>query len=161
MQINVAEPDNGLPVDRAYIVNIVIKSFKGRKDVEVHLYRPFWDESEEDLYDWDRAVAQDPSRTRAEFGRSRQVVLESFTPDERDRLIEYLQTRYIQRISTINSAFLSFPVPSGLMPLSMMPENENFGRIKFDQIPNYSLEFPVHGFYDLSAHSPIIAGEEI
>ncbi len=161
MEVNIISPEQNLPLDRAYMVSIVIRSFKGRKDVEVHLYRPSWDQSEENSYNWDLIISQTPGQTGHDLEKSRHVVMESFTVEERDSLVGYLQDRYSQKLRTINSAPLSFPVPGGLMPLSMLPENENHGRIRFDQIPNYTLSFPVHGFYDLSAHAPILTGEEV
>lgn len=161
MDINIIPPEKCLPIDRAFIVNIVIKSFKGRKNVDVHLYRPEWDEAEEKLYDWDRIVSQSPDSTRDDLKKSSQVVMETYTIEERDQLVDYLKERYADRLKLINSVPLSFPVPAGLMPLSIMQENENHGRIKFDLVPNYTLNFPVHGFYDLSAHSPILASDDV
>ncbi|MCA1742861.1 MAG: hypothetical protein ABR542_00365 [Desulfonatronovibrio sp.] len=161
MDINIIPPEKSLPLDRAYIVNIVIKSFKGRKDVEVHLYRPEWDEAEEKKYDWDRILSQSLDSIREDLNKSKQVVMETYTLEERDQLVDYLEKRYSDRLKVINSVPLSFPVPAGLMPLSLMQENENHGRIKFDLVPNYTLNFPVHGFYDLSAHSPILASDDV
>ena len=40
MEIDVVPADFNLRVDRAWTVSMVIKSFKGRKDVNVHLFRP-------------------------------------------------------------------------------------------------------------------------
>ena len=161
MKVSIIPPKQSLPLDRVFVVNIVIRTFKGRKDVEVHLYRPHWDQVEEDKYNWDLIVDQTPGRTREVMEKSRKVVMELFTLGERDALVDYLKDRYSQKLSQINSAPLSFPVPGGLTPLTMLPENENQGRIRFDRIPNYALPFPVHGFYDLSVHAPILTGEEI
>ena len=161
MEINLISPEQNPPLDRVFVVSTVIRSFKGRKDVEVHLYRPWWDQSEEKKYDWDLFLAQLPGQTGKDMEKSRHVVMESFTALERDIIIGYLKERYSQKLRQINSAPLQFPIPGGLVPLSMMSENENHGRIKFERIPNYTLSFPVHGFYDLSAHAPILAGEEI
>lgn len=161
MQINIIPPEQKLPLDRAFVVNMVIRSFKGRRDVEVHLYRPAWDQSEEKKHDWDLILAQSPGHTQKEMQNSRHVVMEAFTMEERDVLVEYLKDRYTRKIRLINSAPLSFPVPQGLVPLSMMPENENYGRIRFERVPNYPLIFCVHGFYDLSVHAPILAEEGI
>lgn len=161
MKINIISPEQNFPLDRAYVVNIMIRSFKGRKDVEVHLYRPWWNQAEEEEYDWGLIVNQSHGRTREDMNKSRKVVMELFTASERDALVGYLRDRYSEKLRLINSAPLSFPVPVGLSPLSMLPENENHGRIRFERIPNYSLPFPVHGFYDLSAHAPILTGEEI
>ena len=39
MDVRVNPPMMAPPVDRAWAVSMVIRSFKGRRDVEVHLYR--------------------------------------------------------------------------------------------------------------------------
>ncbi|MFP4083355.1 MAG: hypothetical protein ACLFP9_01990 [Desulfonatronovibrio sp.] len=161
MEINIISPEQKLPLDRAFVVNMVIRSFKGRRDVEVHLYRPAWDQAEEKKYDWDLILAQSPGQMQKELQNSRYVVMESFTLEERDVLVDYLKKRYSRKLRLINSAPLSFPVPQGLVPLSMMPENENYGRIRFERVPNYTLPFNVHGFYDLSVHAPILAEEGV
>jgi len=139
---------------------MTIKSFKGRRDVEVHLFRPFWDKEEENIYSWDKILG-DPIENGPEpdINRSKKILLEAFTQDERDQLIDYLARRYASRLKNISSAPLDFPIPLGLMPLSEMPEDGDFGRIRLDQVPNYSLPFPAHAFYDLSAARPIIQGE--
>lgn len=156
---NIISPEKNLPLDRAFVINAVIRTFKGRRDVEVYLYRPLWDPTEENIYNWDLILTHSPGQTQQELQKSRQVVMESFTVEERDTIVEYLEDRYSRKLKLISSAPLSFPVPGGLTPLAMMPENENYGRIRFDRIPNYSLSFPVHGFYDLSAHAPILTDD--
>jgi hypothetical protein len=160
MDIKIIPSTTPLPVNRAYIVTMTIKSFKGRRDVEVHLFRPFWDKEEENIYSWDKILG-DPIENGPEpdINRSKKILLEAFTQDERDQLIDYLARRYASRLKNISSAPLDFPIPLGLMPLSEMPEDGDFGRIRLNQVPNYSLPFPVHGFYDLSAARPIIQGE--
>ena len=160
MDIKIIPSTTHLPVNQAYIVTMTIKSFKGRRDVEVHLFRPFWDKEEENIYSWDKILG-DPIENGPEpdINRSKKILLEAFTQDERDQLIDYLARRYASRLKNISSAPLDFPIPLGLMPLSEMPEDENFGRIRLEQIPNYPLPFPVHGFYDLSSARPIIQGE--
>ncbi len=160
MEINIIPPESSLPLARAFVLNMVIKSFKGRKDVEIHLYRPQWDPSEEDAYNWDTVIQKSPGQAQNEMINSRQVILESFVLEERDSILDYLKSRYFQKLKVINSAPLPFPLPAGLTPLSMMPENNNYGRIRLERVPRYPLAFPVHGFYDLSAHSPILTGEE-
>lgn len=162
MKVNIVSPEKKLPLDRAFVVNIVIRSFKGRRDVEVHLYRPDWAPTEEKEYNWDLIIAQSPGQvSHEEIKKSRHMVMELFTASERDALVTYLKERYSQKLVRINSTPMSFPVPEGLMPLSLLPENEDHGRIMFERIPNYTLPFPVHGFYDLSSHSPILAGDEV
>ena len=156
MQIKVAEPDRPTPVSRAHVISIVIKSFKGRKNVDVHLFRSDWDESEKDDYDWDEILgAPDSPQKSTASDSSRQFLLEAFTEEERDQLIEYLQRRYESKISSIQSNVLSFPLPLGITPLSSVEESGDLGIMRFEKIPNYSLPFSVHGIYDLSRHEPI------
>ncbi|WP_028574086.1 hypothetical protein [Desulfonatronovibrio hydrogenovorans] len=161
MKKNIAAARKTLPLDRAYVVSVVIKSFKGRRNVEVHLYRPTWKRSEEDSCNWELILGGSLQGKESDLSKSRKVVMESFTEEERDILVDYLEGRYSAKLAAINSMPLSFPVPPGLNPLSGMPENENLGRIRFDQIPNYPLSFAVHGVYDLSMHSPILTSEEV
>ncbi|MBT8762936.1 hypothetical protein KFV02_03225 [Desulfohalobiaceae bacterium Ax17] len=160
MDINIIPPSKPLPVNRAYIVTMTIKSFKGRRDVEVHLFRPYWDVEEENGYPWDKLLGEPIEEgITPDINRSKKILLEAFTRDERDQLVDYLARRYASRLKTITSAPLNFPIPLGLMPLSEMPEDENFGRIRLEQICDYPLPFPVHGFYDLSSAKPIIQEE--
>ena len=160
MELNIVAPEQELPLERAYVVNMSIKSFKGRKNVEVHLFRGQWDPEELQSYDWTKILGK--SLQEMEDGEKDAVraIMEAFTRRERDHLVQYLQNRYAGRLTVINSAALPFPVPSGVVPLADMPEDENMGRIRLDKVPNYSLDFAVHGFYDLSAHPPILRDEE-
>lgn len=157
MDINIQNPEYPLPVDRAYVVSIVIKSFKGRKDVDVHLFRPDWDESEMENYDWSKLLGRplEPGMSMDPVG-SRKTLLECFTKEERDRVVDYLKTRYHDRVSSITSRCIDFPIPLGLKPLSEIPEGKDIGKIRFEKIPNYTLPFSVHGLFDLSQHKPIV-----
>ena len=160
MEINIVPPNQDLPLERAYVVNMLIRSFKGRKDVEVHLHRPYWDDAEEKQYDWAAIFGNPPEKLGMEERNSIKVIMEAFNLEERTALIEYLKNRYAEKLKAINSAPLPFPIPQGLVPLSEMPEDENLGRIRLEKVPNYTLSFPVHGFYDLSAHPPILQNEQ-
>ncbi|RPI51027.1 MAG: hypothetical protein EHM49_07725 [Deltaproteobacteria bacterium] len=156
MRLNIITPQNELPVKRGYAISLIIKNLKGYKDVEVHLFRPEWDEDEAKSYDWlkllgdpiDRNVPVDPIS-------SRKILLESFTIEERDVIIDCMKERYATRLSAINSRPLDFPIPMGLIPLCEIPEDDDIGCIRFEEIPNYTLPFPVHGLYILSQHEPI------
>ncbi len=160
MEINIVPLSQNLPLERGYVVNMVIKSFKGRKDVEVHLYRSAWDPEEEAAYDWENILGKTPEQMSLEEQDAIKVIMESFDRFERDELVRYLKTRYAQKISAINSAPLPFPIPQGLIPLHLMPEDENHGRIRLEKVPNYTLDFSVHGYYDLSDHPPILEDEQ-
>ncbi|MGE4538789.1 hypothetical protein K9F62_15965 [Desulfovibrio sp. JY] len=159
MEIDVVPADFNLPVHRAWTVSMVIKSFKGRKDVTVHLFRPEWDPAEEKIYDWDALIGDpvDPDLP-VSIESCRRILLESFTEEERDALVTYLKTRYKDKLSEIHACALNLPIPLGLTALSELTEGKSVGFIRFDKIPNYTLSFPVRGYFDLSQHKPIIEG---
>ncbi|WP_291318624.1 hypothetical protein [Desulfonatronospira sp.] len=160
MEINIVAPEQDLPLERAYVVNMSIKSFKGRKNVEVHLFRGEWDPGELESYDWTAILGKSHQEMEEDDKDAVRVIMEAFTRSERDQLVQYLQNRYAGRLTAIQSAALPFPVPSGIAPLAAMPEDENMGRIRLEKVPNYPLDFSVHGFYDLSAHPPILRDEQ-
>ena len=157
MRIDIKESTQQLPAERVHAISIVIKSFKGRRDVEVHLFRPDYGESELKDYDWDELIGG-PLEPGIEYdeGSSRRIILEAFTPDERDRIVAYLTERYSDRITRIDSCPLGLPLPGGLPPLSTYPEGKSIGFIRFDEIPDYPLDFKFHGLYDLSRHEPLV-----
>ena len=159
MEIDVVPADFNLAVDRAWTVSMIIKSFKGRKDVNVHLFRPEWAPEEAEIYDWN-ALIGDPVEPDlpVSYESSRRILLEAFTEEERDALVEYIKTRYQDKVSEVHACALNIPVPLGLTALSELAEGKDIGFIHFDKIPNYTLPFPVRGFYDLSQHKPIIEG---
>lgn len=157
MDLNIAEPFAPLPVERAYALSMTIKSFKGRRDVEVHLFRPCWDPAEEAGYDWN-ALLGEPMPGSNDPESSRKVILESFTRAERDQIVSYLKAHYVSRLEAITSAPLDFPVPRGLPPLCSLTEGKSIGFIRFEKIPHYDLPVPLRGLYDLSQHRPIVEG---
>lgn len=159
MEINIIAPERPLPIDRAYAVSMTIKSFKGRRDVEVHLFRCAWDPEEEEAIDWDKLLAAQGMSEAPEAAGSRRVVLESMSLAERDKIIAYLKEHYANRLSGIFSAPIPFPVPIGLMALSDISEGKSIGFIHFERIPHFNLGFAVRGFYDLSQHPPIVETE--
>lgn len=161
MQIDIVPAQEMLPVDRAWSISIIIKSFKGRKDVEVHLFRPCWDSLEEEVYNWDTLLG-DPMHPDmdADIGSGRKLVMESFTPEERDLIVAYLQERYAGKLAAVCSCPIDFPVPLGIPALCDLSEGKDIGFIHFDKIPNYSLPFPIRGFFDLSQHAPIVEAEQ-
>ncbi|KUJ94961.1 MAG: hypothetical protein PWR24_750 [Desulfonauticus sp.] len=151
MNIKVIEPDFPPPTSRCYALSMTLHSFKGRKDLEVYLYRSRWSPEEESSYPWENILA---SANPAD--KSKEIVLEAFTLEEVKTLLDYLQNRYSSRIKEILAGPLNFPLPSGLIPFRDMPEDENFGKIYLDKAPHYPLSFAVRGFYDLSSASPLI-----
>ncbi|HWR03337.1 MAG TPA: hypothetical protein VN419_04890 [Humidesulfovibrio sp.] len=159
MEINIIAPERPLPIDRAYAVSMTIKSFKGRRDVEVHLFRSAWDPEEEEAIDWDKLLAAQGMGEAPEAAGSRRVILEALMPAERDAIIAYLKEHYANRLSAIFSAPIPFPVPIGLMALSDISEGKSIGFIHFERIPHFNLGFALRGFYDLSQHPPIVETE--
>lgn len=160
MKINIAPAPSSLPVERAHVLSMTIKTFKGRRDVDVHLFRACWDDHEEKDFDWSALLLPDQEAEKSpEAPECKNIVLEAFTEDERDSIITYLKGQYSTRISNINSTVLTFPVPAGLMPLSCVEEGKNIGLIVFEKIPSYPLDIPLRGLYDLSLHPPIVIDE--
>lgn len=159
MDITLIAADRPLPIDRAYAVSMTIKSFKGRRDVEVHLFRSAWDPEEEEAIDWDRLLAAQGMGDAPEAAGSRRVVLEALTPEERDKVVAYLEEHYANRLSGVFSAPIPFPVPIGLLALSDLTEGKSIGFIHFERIPHFNLGFALRGFYDLSQHPPIVETE--
>ena len=159
MEIQIIQGGKDLPIDRAHALSMTIKSFKGRRDVEVHLFRHTWDPEEEEAIDWDKLLA-DPGMSEAEEAvGSRRVVLEALTAEERDRVVDYLKEHYASRLAAITSMPIPFPVPVGLAALSDISEGKTIGFIHFERIPHFDLGLALRGFYDLGQHPPIVETE--
>jgi hypothetical protein len=159
VQIEIIAPTSALPIDRAHAVSMTIKSFKGRRDVEVHLFRHTWDPEEEEAIDWDKLLAAPGMSEAPEAAGSRRVVLEALTAEERDSIVAYLKKHYANRLTVITSSPIPFPVPIGLMALSDLSEGKSIGFIHFERIPHFDLGIALRGFYDLSQHPPIVETE--
>lgn len=153
MDINITASDPSSPTRNVNSISMTIKSFKGRKDVEVHLFRGSWSTADEAAEDWAAILAEAESNDPEP---SRTVVMEAFSDNERDLIVDYLKRQYSTRLSAIRSIPLSFPVPAGLSGLSLCQSDKDVGFIEFDKIPSYSLDIPLKGLYDLSQHPPIV-----
>ncbi|MGE4552667.1 MAG: hypothetical protein AB7D57_06120 [Desulfovibrionaceae bacterium] len=156
MEFLVIDPVAPLPVDRAWTLAMTIMSFKGRRDVQVHLFRPAWDPAEEAALPWDELLGEPMPGAPGDAASARRVVLESFTPAERDQVLAFLKTQYATRLSRLESRPLSFPVPVGLPALSDVTEGKNIGLIRFEKIPSCHLTVPLHGLYNLAQHPPLV-----
>lgn len=152
MDITITNSESSPPVEFANSLTMTIKSFKGRRNVDVHLFRSRWETSLERTLDWSTIIQGDEDSTDT----SRKVVMESFSTEERDRIVNYLKEQYSTRLTAIRSTPLSFPVPAGLPGLSQLQPDKNVGLIDFESIPSYSLDIPLKGLYDLSQHPPIV-----
>lgn len=156
MQIHSIASEKPLPADRAYVMTMTIKSFKGRKNVKVHLFRPEYDASDFDEYEWDNLLGDSIEPGLDETEGSKRVLLEAFTKAERDQVFEYIRKCYQDRVEEADARPMSFPIPKGLTPLSGIPEGKSIGLIRFSKLPNFTLPFPMSGLYDLSQHDPIV-----
>ena len=123
MEIQILPPEKALPVARAYVISAVINSFKGRKDVEVHLFRPGGDDKGMESCDWNQLL-DDHHHPDVEYNpeATKRFILEAFTEDERDAVIAYLQDRYEAKMSQVTACPIDFPVPIGITPLSDIPD---------------------------------------
>ena len=153
MNANSNKPENPFPVDLGNAISIVIEYFRGYQNVEVHLFKPSWEEKLEQEIDWDSILgAPVRDESLSDPLRSRKVLLETFSSQETDSLVNYLQSYYESRLNSIHTQMIGSPIPKDLIPLSEVPESEKIGIIRFEDHSNYPLSFPVHGIYDLSKH---------
>ena len=155
MDITILNPDTSLPAERAFSISMVIRSFKGRRDVEVHLFRSQWDPEEYEGMDWDRLLGNPISPSSTDPEGSKMVVLEAFTDVERDTIVDYLKLQYSTRLTALRSAPISFPVPTGLTGVTQVTAGKGIGFIEFAKIPSYPLDMPLMGIYDLNQHPPM------
>jgi hypothetical protein len=157
MELNIITPEIELPVSRSHVMSMIIKSFKGRRNVEVHLYRAKWSPEELESYPWDDLLGE-PIHTDAAIppDNSKKVLMEAFTLEERDQVVAYLRDRYGEKLESITACPLDFPIPKGLAALSDAPEGKSVGRLYLETVPQFTLPFPVHGLYDLSQHEPLM-----
>ncbi|MGL1862591.1 MAG: hypothetical protein OCC46_08725 [Pseudodesulfovibrio sp.] len=153
MDITIIQSETPPPTQYAHTITMVIKSFKGRRDVDIHLFRGTWDANDEARENWDALIS---SAKDVDSVGSQRVIMESFSDEERDNIINYLKEQYSTRLSAIRATPLTFPVPAGLSGLSQLQPDKSVGFIAFDKIPSYSLDIPLMGLYDLSQHPPIV-----
>ncbi|NCC25926.1 MAG: hypothetical protein EOM25_12155 [Deltaproteobacteria bacterium] len=152
MRVDIEPKPDQWPAERGVVISVTIRSFKGRRDVVAHLFRPDPVTGEPDpALDNSAVIVPDSTET----GDGRTVYLETFTEDEAKALVQYLADRYDSRLTHIRASWIPLPVPPGLTPLSRCQCTQTVGRIQFDKIPNYSLSFSVHGLYDLALHPPL------
>lgn len=161
MKVTLLMPDTHLPVERAFSLSMTVRVFKGRRDVDIHLFRASWDPEEEQAHDWDALIGPPlaPDAPDDPAG-SRLVLLESFTRQERDSIAAFLAEQYKDRLEAIFSCPLSFPIPAGLVGLSQIRAGKGVGLVDFSRLRNYTLSIPLRGLYDLNQHKPIITVSE-
>jgi hypothetical protein len=154
-----APPDDLL--DRTYIITLTLHAFKGRRNVEAHLFRAEPDPAElvslrnKGLVGKPYAEPNDNQLPHGTEDDALQSVLEAFTAEEGNLLLDYLKERYADQILRATVCPLKLPIPLGVVPLSALPEDTSKGFIRFDAMRDYPLPFAVRGFYDLDAHEPL------
>jgi hypothetical protein len=154
-----APPD--APLERIYIITLIMHTFKGRRNVEAHLFKAAPDPSElaslrdKDLVGKPCAEPGDSQLPHGTEDDALQTVLEAFTAEEGNLLLDYLKKRYADQIERVTVCPLELPVPLGVVPLSAIPEGKTMGFIRFDAVRDYPLPFAVRAFYDLDAHEPL------
>ena len=158
-----APPD--APLERAYIITLTIHTFKGRRNVEAHLFRADPDPTAAEMLDARELVGPPQADMRpADIETARndalRVVLEAFTAEEGNLVLDYLKERYAEQIARVTVCPLELPVPLGVMPLSAVPEGKSMGFIRFDEARAYPLPFRVRAFYDLDAAEPLVGERE-
>ena len=173
MELNIIPVEGTPPVARTHVISVTIRTFKGRRNVQAHLFR-LADETEaaEELaalrgvpglvgapLDPNAPGADDLTGPESETDALR-TVLEAFTEAERDAVVDYLSRRYADRLTCIIACPLQLPVPRGVVPFSALPEGKTMGVIRFDDVPRYPLPFAMRGFYDLAQHEPLVHEQE-
>jgi len=148
--------------DRIYIITLTLHTFKGRRNVEAHLFRLCSDPAELETLRNKGLVGKPCAETDAgelphgTEDDALQTVLEAFTAEEGNLLLDYLKERYADQILRVTVCPLELPVPLGVVPLSAIPEGKSMGFIRFDAVRDYPLPFAARAFYDLDAHEPLM-----
>ncbi|MFI3272404.1 MAG: hypothetical protein R3Y11_09940 [Pseudomonadota bacterium] len=160
-----------------HVIALTIKTFKGRRQVELLLFKAnpvarFIMGSDEAILAKLRAlplVAAAPQAGDAIFDEvepeviknanpddALRSILESFTEAERDMVIDYVSKRYAASIEAIDACPLELPVPLGVRPLASLPEGKAMGFVHFERAQNYKLPFVLKGLYNLDQHEPMM-----
>ena len=158
-EIIIPSPGTARPVERCWALSMTVTAFKGRRDVDVHLFRHKWSRTEAETLLWSELIGPplvDSPLLSDDPDSSRRVLLESFTTEERDRIVAFLRTTYLGRLTRIASCPLSFPIPAGLVPLSDIRPGKTVGLVDFARIQRYTLDIPLRGLFDLAQHKPLM-----
>lgn len=155
MELKMRKAAAGSLYPRTYVASARLANFRGHRDVEVHIFRYGYPESEiDDLGSLDLVGPPDPGMppeliANATRESALKCVLEAFTEEEAVQLTEYLDKRYKDQITQLIIAPLELPAPLGVGPLAEIPEGETSGFIKFDKAPGYDLPFRIRAYYEL------------
>lgn len=156
MEVNFLRAEERPLFPRAYVASLRLANFKGRKDVEAHVFRCGWPESElAEIEGLDLVGPPDPAMppdlvAASTKEQALKCVLEAFTEEEAALLAKYLEDKYADQIVSLYIAPLNLPAPLGVAPLAEIPEGPESGFIKLDKAPGYDLPFKARAYYDLS-----------
>ena len=161
MEVTIVPAEGTEACERAHAIIATIRTFKGRKNVDIHLFRHNINVEDGTPLPWDALIGDpvDPDQP-GNPDDVKKMVLEMFTEAERDQIVQYLKNKYGQRLASVTCASVEYPVPLGVTPLSTIPEGKTMGFIRFDDVDNYSLPFAFRGFYDLAEHEPLVQPRE-
>ena len=154
MEINFIEGRENEDTRRQYVAVCVLKNFKGRQNVEAHLFRGSWAPKELEELRRQDLVAENPAlpdelRATASRDAVLECVLETFTREEAEKLREYLADRYSDQIARLDIGPMELPAPLGLTPLGKIPTGSASGFIEFSRARNYPLDFELRAYYEL------------
>lgn len=144
-------------LDRIYIAALALKNFRGRKNVEVQLFRHGATEAELCALRGKGLVGAPPAGMPEAIiqGASEDAalycLLEAFTLPEAEQLADYIAGRYGEQAASLTICPLGLPVPLGVGPLGALPESANSGFLNFHLAPGYALLFQLRGYFDLRA----------
>ncbi len=129
--MDILAPAQEPPVPRAYVLSMVILSFKGRRDVDgapVPARRGPGRDRGTGPGDRLLGAPLTPGR-RDDPAGSRRLLLEAFTADERHQVVDYLKARYGDRVGAITGQTLDFHPCPGPAPPLRHPEGRTVGFI--------------------------------
>ena len=155
MEFTFIEAPANAPIPRIYVASMLLAEFKGRRNVEAHIFRHSWAPEElEELAALDLVGPPDPGMpAQLVEGATREAalkcVLEAFTKEEIQKLAAHLKERHGAQILSLRAAPLQLPAPLGVGPLGELPTGAESGFIKLDKAPGYDLPFLAWAYYEL------------
>lgn len=159
MKIEKIEAAPECPLERIYIMAGIVKLFKGKKNVEIQIIRPFAKPEELAELKAEALVAAPGPELPEELVQNSSIekalrcILEAFTDEESKLVSDYLEKRYGDKFELLQICPVDLPVPFGVAPLAEIPESDSSGFIRFENASDYALDFPVWGYYDLAAQT--------
>ena len=153
IEFNEAEP--GLPFDRVYGIDVILRNFKGCPHCELTLFRYGATEEELEALKGRNLVVDNPDVPRevlagATEENALKYLLENFTREEVTQFLDYLEKRYADLVEKVIVAPLEVPVPLGTGPIAPYPATKTAGFVCFDKADDYPLPFAVRAYFDFN-----------